>query len=190
MLDLYLYIHICYESCKKNQHGVNQKFLVLAHTMPLHYWLGGRERCSASKKSKSNKNQNQNKIITWSSLYLYFEGLHVKNFFLASYFGVRFDFLCRQFAVTKLYFDFQRVIIHTSVQLLHKQNILSYLLVFILDHNLSYGEHLAVQPGAWLVKKVFLCACNHKSEEKKVILKFKTIARTYFVFLIAFTVYE
>ena len=39
LLHLYLYTHICCESCKKNQHGVNQKNLVSAHTIPLDFNL-------------------------------------------------------------------------------------------------------------------------------------------------------
>ena len=59
-----------------------------------------------------------------------------------------------------------------------------------LGHNFSYGEIFSGQSGAWLVKKYILYACNHKSAEMKIILEFKTISRTCFVFLIVFTVYE
>ena len=38
---------------QKNKDGVNQNILVLAHTIPLHYWQGGRERFLASQKTKS-----------------------------------------------------------------------------------------------------------------------------------------
>ena len=41
-------------------------------------------------------------------------------------------FLHRLFAVKKFYFDVQRDIIHTSVQLFDKQNTMFYLLVLIL----------------------------------------------------------
>ena len=56
LLDLYLYSHISYESYKKNQYGINQELLVLAHTVPLHYWIGCRERFSVTKKHKSTRN--------------------------------------------------------------------------------------------------------------------------------------
>ena len=53
LLNFYWYIHICYESCKKNQHDFNWKFLVLAQIMLLHYLLGGREGFKPSQTSKS-----------------------------------------------------------------------------------------------------------------------------------------
>ena len=40
-------------------------------------------------------------------------------------------------------------------------------------HNWSYGKILFDQPGAWFAKTCFLYAYNHKSAEKKVILRFK-----------------
>ena len=50
--------------------------------------------------------------------------------------------------------------------------------------DLSYSAILSGRPGAWLVKKTFLYACNHK------ISKFKIISRTCLIFMIALTVYE
>ena len=57
-----------------------------------------------------------------------------------------------------------------------------------MHQDLSYGEILFGQPGARLVKKIFLY--THKSEEKELILKFKTIFRIGFIFLIFITVHE
>ena len=45
--------------------------------------------------------------------------------------------------------------------------------------NLSYGEILSGQPGAWLVKNIFLFAWNYKIKENEVILEYKTISRIY-----------
>ena len=59
-----------------------------------------------------------------------------------------------------------------------------------INHDLSYGDILSGQHGARLVKKYFVYLCNNKMAKKEVILKFKTISRTGFVFLIAFMVYE
>ena len=55
--------------------------------------------------------------------------------------------------------------------------------------DLSYGEILSGQPGAWLVKNI-CSACNHKSAEIELILKFKPISRTCFVFLKASSVHD
>ena len=51
-----------------------------------------------------------------------------------------------------------------------------------LYHDLSYGEILSGQCGAWLVKNFFLSSyvCNQKTADKEVILKCKTIFRTGF----------
>ena len=35
-----------------------------------------------------------------------------------------------------------------------------------LNQDLSYDESLSGQPGAWLVKKYSLYACNHKTSKK------------------------
>ena len=41
-----------------------------------------------------------------------------------------------------------------------------------INQDLSYGEILAGQPGAWLVKKYIFYACNHKISKRNFILKF------------------
>ena len=91
------------------------KSLVKAHTLPLHYLVGGKW-FSASKKSKNNS-----KIITWSPWYLYSHGHHVKRFlmYISEYFEKIQLFL---FVMAKINFYFQRDIIQTAVQFLHKQN--------------------------------------------------------------------
>ena len=58
------------------------------------------------------------------------------------------------------------------------------------DQDWSYGEILAGRPGAWLVKKFILYACNQKKLKRKLILKFKMITKTCLNFMIAFMVYE
>ena len=61
--------------------------------------------------------------------------------------------------------------------------------VFIYQ-DLSYGEILAGQPEAWLVKKIFFVCMQSQNFKKNLILKFKTISKTCFIFMIALTVYE
>ena len=59
-----------------------------------------------------------------------------------------------------------------------------------LHQDLSYDGILAGLPGAWLVKKIcFICMQSHNFK-KDLILKFKTILRTCFFFMIASTIYE
>ena len=48
---------------KESAWRVNQKFLVLAHTIPLHYGLGGRERFLAKKKKKKNPHMETSVLI-------------------------------------------------------------------------------------------------------------------------------
>ena len=62
--------------------------------------------------------------------------------------------------------------------------------VILIDQYLSYGEILASRPGAWIVKKnVFKCM-QSQNFKTNLILKFKSMNRTCFVFMIALTVYE
>ena len=62
------------------------------------------------------------------------------------------------------------------------------IIILSLYHNLSYGEILSGQPGAWLVKIIcFLCM---KSQQFRKGLHFGMISSTGFVFLVAFTVHE
>ena len=53
-----------------------------------------------------------------------------------------------------------------------------------------YDEILSGQPGAWIVKRIFLICMQYKSAEKELILKFQNNSRTGFVFMIYFTVHE
>ena len=59
-----------------------------------------------------------------------------------------------------------------------------------IDRDLSYGEILAGLPEAWLVKKIFYLCMQSQNFRKDLILKFKIISRTCFVFMIALMVYE
>ena len=56
--------------------------------------------------------------------------------------------------------------------------------------DLSYDDSLSGRPGAWLVKKIFFICMQSQNLKKNLILKFKIISRTSFVFIIAFMVYE
>ena len=56
--------------------------------------------------------------------------------------------------------------------------------------DLSYDGILAGRPGAWLGKKICFVCMQSKNFKKDLILKFKTISRTCFIFMIALTVYE
>ena len=49
-----------------------------------------------------------------------------------------------------------------------------------LDQDLSYDESLSGRPGAWLVKFFFICM-QSQNFKKNLILKFKTISRTFFL---------
>ena len=61
----------------------------------------------------------------------------------------------------------------------------------LMDQGLSYDESLSGQPGHCFVKKRKNLIWLHSQNFKKyLILKFKMISRTCFVFMIAFTVYE
>ena len=68
--------------------------------------------------------------------------------------------------------------------LMYKMYVYFYLNIY---QYLSYGEILAGQPEAWHVK-CFICMKSHNFK-KDLILKFKMIARTCFIFMIAFMVY-
>ena len=59
-----------------------------------------------------------------------------------------------------------------------------------LNRDLNYDESLSGRPGAWLEKKIFLICMLSQILKKDLILKFKIISRTSFVFIIAFMVYE
>ena len=59
---------------------------------------------------------------------------------------------------------------------------------FDYAQDLSNGEILAGRPGAWLVKKRKFICMQSQNFQKDLILKFKTISRTCFVFMIALTV--
>ena len=103
---------------QKYQHGVNQKILVLAHTIQLHYWLGDRERFSVSQKTKITNKIKVKIKSSHGALGTYIWKGSVSAVFLPSFFGVLFVFLWRRLlAGTKFYFDGQRDIIQTSVQL-------------------------------------------------------------------------
>ena len=56
--------------------------------------------------------------------------------------------------------------------------------------DLSYDEILAGRPGAWLVKNICFICMQSQNFNNDFILKFKTISRTCFIFMIALTVYE
>ena len=68
--------------------------------------------------------------------------------------------------------------------------LLSDKFLHIIYRDLSYGEILAGRPGAWLVKKIWFICMQSQIFKKYLILKFKTISRTCFIFMIALTVYE
>ena len=87
-----------------------------------HYLLGGQEGFRPSQMQKVLENQIKNKILTWTPRCLYFDGLHV-GFFCIGLFLEYFFLWPFLFARTNLYFDFHRDKIHTSVQVMHKQNI-------------------------------------------------------------------
>ena len=59
-----------------------------------------------------------------------------------------------------------------------------------LYQDLRQGEILAGRPGAWLVKKKCFKCMQSQNLKKDLILKFKMISRTSFVFMIASMVYE
>ena len=70
--DLYLYKHICYESCKTSHHHFNCKIVVLTyHATAL---VAGRDYINHYKNQKVPVIKS--KILTWSPWYLSFEGLH------------------------------------------------------------------------------------------------------------------
>ena len=54
--------------------------------------------------------------------------------------------------------------------------------------DLSYGEILAGRPGAWLLKKIRFIYMQSQNFKRDLILKFKTISRKCFIFMIALTV--
>ena len=58
-----------------------------------------------------------------------------------------------------------------------------------LDRDLNYGEILAGHTGAWLVKKISFMCMQSQNFKTDLILRFKMISRTCFVFMIAFAVY-
>ena len=60
----------------------------------------------------------------------------------------------------------------------------------VLYQDLSYGEILSNQPGAWLVKRICFMCIQPQNFKKDLILKLKTISRTCLLFMIAFTIYE
>ena len=60
-----------------------------------------------------------------------------------------------------------------------------------INQDLCYDESLSGQPGTWLVKKIFfICLQSQNFFKKYLILKFKMISRTSFVFMIAFMIYK
>ena len=67
----------------------------------------------------------------------------------------------------------------------NKNILLSY-----LDHNLEYGQTKSGQLGDWLVKEKKKLCMQSKKLKKELMLNFKMISRTCFIFMIAFTVYE
>ena len=83
------------------------------------------------------------------------------------------------------FFSFRKMSSRASV------NIICVPIVSILlNQDLNYDESLSGRPGAWLVKKnIFICM-QSQNFKKDLILKFKTISKTCFIFMIALTVYE
>ena len=61
---------------------------------------------------------------------------------------------------------------------------------FYIYQDLNYVGILAGRPGAWLVKKICFICMQSQNFKKNLILKFKTISRRCFIFMIALTVYE
>ena len=68
--------------------------------------------------------------------------------------------------------------------------ILDQFILVCIYQDLSYDESLSGRPGAWLEKKIFFICMQSQILKKDLILKFKIISRTSFVFIIAFMVYE
>ena len=93
LLDLYLYIYICYEPYKKNQHDCSCKFTVLAHTTLLHNLVDGRNRFKPPKKSKSTSKIKVKFKYLHGALGIYISKGSLLHFILASFFWVLFDFL-------------------------------------------------------------------------------------------------
>ena len=59
-----------------------------------------------------------------------------------------------------------------------------------LNQDLSYDESFSGPPGALHVQEIFFICMQSQNLKQDLILKFKIISRTSFVFMIAFMVYE